>query len=253
MRMEGWLENGCLYAAVRNGRWYWGLGDPDLGAVLVTGLYFLTAVMCLVVARRLGRREEGVWSQTFEAPSEACRLLTADPVSSEPVSSESVAPPHPASGRLHARDRWRKRNGEASFWLVLAVMLFCLGVNKQTDLQSLLTLYGPDLLRELDLYDVRRTIQVAFIVGVAAAAAGSVALGLWMARRWSWPCRFAAVGMGIQAAFIVIRATSFHHVDRLLGWRLGDLKFNLLLESIGLVVILMAVLFCLAQRRAAAT
>ena len=27
----------CSFAAVRDGRWYWGLGDPDLGAVLVTG------------------------------------------------------------------------------------------------------------------------------------------------------------------------------------------------------------------------
>ena len=114
----------------------------------------------------------------------------------------------------------------------------------------LLTLHGREILRDAGLHDIRRPIQVAFILGVAATAAGSVALGLWRARRWSWPCRFATLGLGLQAAFVVIRATSFHHVDTLLGLRLGDLKFNLLLESIGLVVILWAALACWAKGRA---
>ena len=47
-----------LFAAVENGRWSWGLGDPDLGAVLVTGLYFLVAGICLVVGRRRRRKAD---------------------------------------------------------------------------------------------------------------------------------------------------------------------------------------------------
>ena len=205
----------ALFAAVRDGNWFWGLGDPDLGAVLVTGLYFLTGVICLVVARWLG--------------------LNAAP-------SSGLRPPSPlASGE--------KGNGEGRFWLVLAVMLFCLGVNKQADLQSLLTLYGRDLLRGAGLYDVRRPIQVAFILGVVVIATLIVLIALWLVRRWSWPCKFAAVGLGIQAAFIVVRATSFHHVDMLLRLRFGDLKINLLFESIGLMVILLAAMVCWAKER----
>ena len=133
---------------------------------------------------------------------------------------------------------------------MLAVMLFCLGINKQADFQSLLTLYGRDILRDAGLYDVRRPIQVAFIFGVAAAASCSVALCLWLVRRWSWPCKFAAAGLGIQAAFIVVRATSFHHVDRLIGLRLGDLKINLLLESIGLTLMLLSAMAAWAEENA---
>ena len=66
------------FAAVRDGNWVWGLGDPDLGAALVTGLYFLTAMICLVVARRAGN---GVRSQKCKAPAGPCRLLTPDPLS----------------------------------------------------------------------------------------------------------------------------------------------------------------------------
>ena len=136
---------------------------------------------------------------------------------------------------------------------MLAVMLFCLGVNKQADFQSLLTLYGRDMLQQAGLYDVRRSIQVAFIIGVAVVACSGVMLCLWLARRWSWSCRVAAAGLGIQAAFIVSRAASFHHVDSLLGWQLGVLKINLLLESIGLVVVLSAAMGCWARRQAAET
>ena len=216
------------------GTGFGGLGDPDRGAVLVTGLYFLTGVVCLVVARRLSR-------STVPLIRAAPAVAPPDPADGHAPSSGLRPPSPPASGE--------KGNGEARFWLVLAVMLFCLGVNKQADLQSLLTLYGRDLLQGAGLRDVRRPIQVVFIVGVAVVASFSVALGLWLVRRWSWPCRFAAVGLGIQAAFIVVRATSFHHVDRLLGLRLGDLKINLLLESIGLMVILWAAMLCWVKER----
>ena len=139
---------------------------------------------------------------------------------------------------LSAPTAREKGRGEARFWLVLAGMLFCLGVNKQADFQSLLTLYGREILHQVGLHDVRRPIQVAFIAGVALVAVVSVALCTWLVRRWSWPCRIAVAGLGIQAAFVVVRAASFHHVDSLLRIRLGSLKMNLLLESIGLFVIL---------------
>ncbi len=118
--------------------------------------------------------------------------------------------------------------------------MFCLGINKQADLQSLLTLYGREILRADGLYDVRRELQVVFITGVMLVAALVSLSALWMARRWSWACRFAAVGLGFQAAFIVIRAASFHHVDQLLRFQLAAIKMNLLLESVGLMLVLMA-------------
>jgi hypothetical protein len=184
-----------LFAAVENGHWSWGLGDPDAGAVLVTGLYLVAALVCLLVARRLRR--------------------PGDPVS---------AP---------------------GFWFLLAVVLLFLGVNKQADFQTLLTLHGREMLREAGLYEVRRPIQVAFIFAVAVGAAACMAVTYWLTWRCPWPYRLATLGLGIQATFVVIRATSFHHVDTLLGLRLGAMKFNLLLESIGLFVILWAAATCL--------
>ena len=207
MRIDEAIEFFRSFAAVRDDQWYWGLGDPDLGAVLVTGLYFLVAFACLMAGR-------------------------LSPTPGRPL-NRPAATFSPSNGK-------KENSGEVWAWYTLSVLMFCLGINKQADLQSLLTLYGRDMLRTAGLYDVRREIQVVFITGVMLVAALTSLSALWMARRWSWACRFAAVGLGFQAAFIVIRAASFHHVDRLLRFQLADIKMNLLLESVGLIVVLMA-------------
>ncbi len=182
-----------LFAAVRDGRWFWGLGDPNVGAILVTGLYFLVSVSCFMVARRFRARGK--------VPIPATR-----------------------------------------FWLMVSFLLFCLGVNKQADFQSLLTLLGRDFVRRIGWYEDRRTLQFLFIVVLVVFSVLSVSLIVrWVSRcRWSWHYGLATVGLGIQAAFVVMRAASFHHVDTLLGMRLGELKLNLVFESIGLSVILLA-------------
>ena len=186
-----------VLSAVRDGHWYWGLGDPDAGAVVVTGLYLLTSIACLLVAKQL-RRLHSKLLRRFDSKS------------------------------------------EATFWIVLAIVLLLLGINKQADLQSLITMYGRDLIKYVGLYSVRRTFQIAFIALVAIIAMLSVSISLWAVCRWTWPCHLAAIGLGIQAAFLVIRAASFHHVDRLLGLRMADMKINLIVESIGLVLMLLA-------------
>ena len=83
-------------------------------------------------------------------------------------------------------------------------------------------------------------IQVIFIAVVAATATSGVVFGLWRVYRWSWPSRMAVIGLGMQAAFIVIRAASFHHIDSLLRLQFADVKLNLLLESTELLILLLA-------------
>ncbi len=68
------------------------------------------------------------------------------------------------------------------FWLILASLMVALGINKQLDLQSLVTQIGRDLISAWDLYGKRRALQVAFILAVAMACAGSLAALLWVAR-----------------------------------------------------------------------
>jgi len=228
-----------MFAAVSNGRWHWGLGDPSPAALLVTAFYFFVVVACLMIGRRVRScGQPAVSGPTEQGSAEPVRSSDLRHTGQVPFSSvDQFFPRARASGReLRSADSTR----EAPAWWFLAALMFCLGVNKQADFQSLLTLYGRDLLRDAGLYESRRVIQVAFIVGVVGSASLITTSLLWITCTWSWPCRLAAVGVGLQAAFVVIRASSFHHVDRLLGIYIAQMKMNLALESIGLFMILWA-------------
>jgi hypothetical protein len=131
----------------------------------------------------------------------------------------------------------RPRSRPSAFWLGLAGLMVALGINKQLDLQSLLTQIGRDTFRAWGLYRERRAFQVGFIKGVALVCAGSFAALLWFARRslrHRWPAIF---GMLFILGFIVIRASSFHNVDVLLSSRVGRVKWNWIFELGGITVV----------------
>lgn len=121
---------------------------------------------------------------------------------------------------------WRRAAGQgdgtgsdprsAGVWLVLVAVCTALGVNKQLDLQSLVTQIGEDLARAQGWYEHRRTVQAWFVLAVAIAGLGAAAFGFYLLRdrlARLWP---ALLGAGLLVTFVVIRAASFHHVDVLL-------------------------------------
>jgi hypothetical protein len=122
---------------------------------------------------------------------------------------------------------------ERAFWWIAAAVLLALGVNKQLDLQSLLTMIARCHAQLSGWYDMRRVVQEVFIFLVAGG--GLVALGLLalllrgiLGRVWP-----ALLGLGFVCVFVVVRAASFHHVDMLLGSYAGGVKLNWLLELPG--------------------
>jgi len=134
-------------------------------------------------------------------------------------------------------DRRRTRRRPSRFWLVMAGLMLALGINKQLDLQSLVTQIGRDSARATGLYSERRELQLGFIIAVALVCASCLVGFLWAARRTlkrRWP---AIAGILFILGFVVIRAASFHHVDVFLGARLGGLKWNWILELGGIAVV----------------
>lgn len=117
----------------------------------------------------------------------------------------------------------------AAVWLGLAALCTVLGINKQLDLQSLLTQIGEDMAHAQGWYEDRRAVQTVFVGGVAlgGCVAGAAAL-YWLRDRLAqlWP---AIVGTALLLSFVVIRAASFHHVDALL-YATGPLELNWVIE-----------------------
>ncbi len=142
--------------------------------------------------------------------------------------------------RVLSRDRQRKivlSPDERLIWSLLMVVAILLGINKQLDLQSAMTELAKILAKDQGWYTHRRQYQEAFIaavpiVGLTVLAATAVLV--WKAPASTlWACA-GATGLLV---FIAIRATSFHHVDEMLGWRMGGLPLNWVLEMGSLVVI----------------
>ncbi|UAB91755.1 isopropylmalate isomerase (plasmid) [Ruegeria sp. SCSIO 43209] len=129
---------------------------------------------------------------------------------------------------------------ERAFWVLLAVLLSLLALNKQLDLQSFLTASARCLAIEQGWYENRRPVQLAFIgaVGICCLIIGwAAALLLGRSLRRTW---LALLGLCVVLAFILIRAAGFHHVDTLIGMEIYSIRANWVLELSGLVLILIA-------------
>lgn len=130
---------------------------------------------------------------------------------------------------------------ERLFWAISAAVMLFLAVNKQLDLQSLVTMIGRCHAQLAGWYNDRRAVQKLFILGVAAGGVlllGVLALMLRgiLDRVWA-----ALLGLGFVCVFVVIRAASFHHVDLLISGTALGVRINWLLELPGpLLVTLVA-------------
>lgn len=129
---------------------------------------------------------------------------------------------------------------EVHFWLVIAVAFAALAINKQLDLQSLLTDIGRALANAQGWYDNRRVVQSIFITAVGAGALVSFGVVAILWRRSAWPNRMAQLGTALVIAFVAIRASSFHGMDRLIAFEIVPyLRMNAVLEISGIGLVLL--------------
>lgn len=137
-----------------------------------------------------------------------------------------------------AADNDSSRGGQSPLlWILFALFLFALGINKQLDLQTWFTLVGKHFAQSTGWYEQRRIVQFAFVVIIALCGIIAAILGIWWASRLPVPYRVAMAGAIFLGSFVIIRASSFHHVDLFLGFRLAGLRMNVLLELGGIACI----------------
>jgi hypothetical protein len=182
---------------VADGRWHFGVGDPNAMAWIIVGAYAVAAALT---------------GRAFMTSLRAERALRiANPVESQ-------------------NQRALKR-----LWLVVTVTLIVLGINKQLDLQSLATQWLRDRAYAHGWYDDRRRYQLDFIVAIIAFGSLATALLAIALRRVLRRVIGAVIGLGMLVSFVVIRASSFHYVDVLLNE--GRIRANWVLELGGIALI----------------
>jgi hypothetical protein len=135
---------------------------------------------------------------------------------------------------LHPTAERRERR---FWWIAFSILLF-LALNKQLDLQSLLTMIARCHASLAGWYDDRRAVQRIFILAVAGGGVlvlGLLGLLLRGILERVWP---ALLGLGFVCGFVIIRAASFHHMDGLIGSSAWGMKVNWLLEVPGPLLVL---------------
>ena len=145
--------------------------------------------------------------------------------------------------RFHAQDPEIARDQRAMkhLWLLISLTMVLLGLNKQLDLQTLLIQTVRDRAYEQGWYNDRRKYQVDFILVMTAAA---VIFGIGMSLRLRRVLRrvFVAIaGMGMLVLFVLVRASSFHYVDRALSLG-GRYRLSAIIELSGIALIIGAAL-----------
>lgn len=140
------------------------------------------------------------------------------------------------------RGRDGVERAERRFWWVASAVLLFLAVNKQLDLQSLLTMVARCHAALAGWYDERRGIQKAFIWLVAGGGVAAIGLGTLLLRGILDRVWLALAGLAFVCSFVVIRAASLHHMDGLLGSVAMGMKVNWLLELPGPLLVLFVAL-----------
>ena len=125
-------------------------------------------------------------------------------------------------------------------WLVMTAVMAALALNKQLDLQSLLTDIGRVAARHQGWYAERRSFQKWLVLGTLAGAGLTVSFLIFRFQAFWKQNVLLAAGIALLTTFIIVRAISFHHVDTLLKTKVVGIKLNWAFELGGIAIITLA-------------
>ena len=129
---------------------------------------------------------------------------------------------------------------DRKIWYLISISFFVLGINKQLDLQSALTELGRIIAFQEGWYGQRETVQLFFIIAVALFCGWAVIALLVWAMQSPLPTWLALVGATSVIGYVLIRAASFHHIDRFIGSTVLGFRWNWVLEMCGITVVFLA-------------
>lgn len=128
------------------------------------------------------------------------------------------------------------------------LILAFLGLNKQLDLQSLFTAVGRDVAQEQGWYDGRKKYQYAFIgILLAVSVVGFLGIIVLLRKVMSdhW---LLLLGLLFLVTFVLVRASSVHMMDTIIGAELGKVKINWVLELGGIFIVAAGSVFSILRR-----
>lgn len=137
----------------------------------------------------------------------------------------------------------RKCGSNYQFWFILAFFLFCLGINKQLDLQTWFEHSMKTSAQAHGWYEHRMILQQVFI---ALLGFGMIAVllsfRLFLANTWR---NYALTWMGIVllSLFIIVRAAAFNRLDLFIHHEILGVNIDALMEIGAILLIIIGTFF----------
>jgi hypothetical protein len=129
---------------------------------------------------------------------------------------------------------------ELRVWQWITATFLALGLYKLLNLQAALTETGRVVARFQGWYGERWPVQFAFVAVVAVACLiAAVMLVRWV-RKASVSTWLALTGSIMLSGYVVVRAVSYHHLDRLIDAKFLGIRLNWIFELGGIGVVLAA-------------
>jgi len=141
------------------------------------------------------------------------------------------------AAQLRATGPDRRATYAPRFWLLVASLLVVLAINKQLDLQTLITDYGRQVARRGGWYEDRRRVQLTFTLAVGGVSFLALVAIAWRVRAALRRYALSLAGLWLMAVFVGLRVASFHHVDVWFGQRMRGVKFHWIVELLAITVI----------------
>lgn len=195
---------------MREIQWSPGIGDPSVMGWITVVAYLVVAWLCV---RAFMVEKRGPPRPFFATVGALLRVIR----------KHWPRPPLPAR--------------RAALWLVLAAIFLALGINKQLDLQTLVTEIGRSLAYSGGWYEERRFVQAIFVGAVAIVGVIGLLVFAWLTRGQLRDFRVVLGGLAFLLSFVVIRAASFHSVDQLIRFAPLGIRMNWLLELGGIALV----------------
>ena len=97
---------------------------------------------------------------------------------------------------------------------------------------------GRDLARAQGWYELRRIAQTFFIAFMGSLGLLTLGSAAWWLRNKLHQLWIPLVGSAFLVLFVFVRASSFHHMDELIGWSIIGLRMNWVFELGGIFLVL---------------
>jgi hypothetical protein len=147
-----------------------------------------------------------------------------------------------------AASRRTGTRSSSSFWLTSAALLLLLGINKQLDLQSLLTDEGRRIAVAQGWFALRRAVQAAVVGAFCAAVLLAVMILTRHGSLSRGSIRAAVGGLTTIAVFVALRAALFYHINLPLQLAQFARSWAEVLEMAGILIVSAAAAVFAAER-----